>query len=225
MSTYPLAIEADCRRRRLSSHGSGGVGAEPGKLSRECTGTAWALGVARLPVGTPAGWASVPRPGGCAPPPLSPPSRVAFASPAPDLPGSLTLAQAAPLPICPLSFCTGPSFCPARLCARPHVTAPLAPAPLPVSFCARFDVPGTLTSLSGIQGGLCCLALAPLSPLWVPLLPSLGVCSPVLSCSLLPERALRWVSLGLGPPTLLEAPLSPAFLPSPALPRAQPGVG
>lgn len=112
--------------------GSGGEGAEPGKLSRECTGTAWAPGVARLPVGTPAGWASVPRPGGCAPPLLSPPSRVAFASPAPDLPGSLTLAQAAPLPICPLSFCTGPSFCPARLCppARHCPVGSRAPAGL-----------------------------------------------------------------------------------------------
>lgn len=114
-----------------------------------------------------------------------------------SLTSSLTPAQGPRLPSCPFSFFTVPSLRPACLCARPHVTAPLAPAPLRTAqrpwhphisvsnlvwpSLSRFGP--SLTSLdpfAPISGGLLSRALL-LSPSWAcaPLgLPQFGSTSP-----------------------------------------------
>lgn len=88
VSTYHLAIKQIAAGKKFSSQGSsvGKNEAVPGKLRREYTGTASALGVAFLPTAAPLrGGHHVPWLGSCAPTPLSQSSCVAFASPPPDL--------------------------------------------------------------------------------------------------------------------------------------------
>ncbi|XP_036912066.1 uncharacterized protein LOC118993691 [Sturnira hondurensis] len=209
---------------RAAAGGEEGNEAVADKLRRECTGTASALPVAPLttvsplPAGILAGRLHTTTPF-----PAKPCGFCLFSSRPP--PAALTPAQAAPFPSCLLSSFNAPFFCPALVMCpparhgpvgssasvglslrtarrpwHPHISVSHLGWPLLSRFGPSLTSPD---SFAPFFGGLLSRSLL-LSPSWV--------CAPL---------GLPW-SGSAGPS---RGPLPPAFLPSPALPRAQPGVG